>query len=214
MNVDFCFVTVWLSLSCRCTDAVGDLRVFSNSSRLHARRETKAVALCPRVCLHWHSEHACQVASDARAKLHNVMREINHIIIIIMSRAFICVRGWWRMLCLTQQVLTSLPIFGLPIASLPVLLSSPLQFCHIHSISQMKIRLEEKHFMSSSACWGVCGLCLNKQWNFPAFLFLLIYFCLCCFLSIAMHHLTLPKQVWAAAHQLKAIWSGAQLPGG
>lgn len=34
----------------------------------------------------------------------------------------------------------------------------------------------------------------------------LIYFCPCCFLSIAMHHLTLPKQAGAAQHQLKAIW--------
>lgn len=44
--------------------------------------------------------------------------------------------------------------------------------------------------------------------TFENFLSLITYLFLRlrCFLRIAMHHLTLPKQVGAAAHQLKAIW--------
>lgn len=45
---------------------------------------------------------------------------------------------------------------------------------------QMKIKFKsykkKKLVMSVSACWGRCGLCLNKHWNFPAFRFLFIYF--------------------------------------
>lgn len=81
-------------------------------------------------------------------------------------------------------------------------------------LTRKKLNTENKIVHKRVCMLGVSGLCLNKQWNFPAFLFPYLFFCLCCFLSIAMHHLTLPKQVWAAAHQLKAIWSGAQLPGG
>lgn len=45
------------------------------------------------------------------------------------------------------------------------------------STKQNEDYVEKKNqSMSMSACWGVSGLCLNKQWNFPAFLFLLIYF--------------------------------------
>lgn len=43
-------------------------------------------------------------------------------------------------------------------------------------LKKKKLQIKRKVFMSMSTCWGVCGLCLNKHWNFPAFLFLLIYF--------------------------------------
>lgn len=46
----------------------------------------------------------------------------------------------------------------------------------------------------------------HQQRDFQPFPLVLIYFSLRCFLSIAMHHLTLPKQAGAAQHQLKAIW--------
>lgn len=46
-------------------------------------------------------------------------------------------------------------------------------------IKKKKVQIQSKtvhEYVFMSTCWGVCGLCLNKHWNFPAFLFLLIYF--------------------------------------
>lgn len=107
----------------------------------------------------------------------------------------ICVWGRWRMSLRNPDILTSLldtvvKVYLLiyrqsvtSISSLPPywnVFYSILQLDHILNTAKGRLLWKKKKKKGSS--WsrllvgGFCGLCLNKQWNFPAFLFLLIYF--------------------------------------
>lgn len=143
--------------------------------------------VCPHACLHW---HPCLSGSwRPSMQLHEGLHEMNYTAIILL-------RTPRRISVQTAEVSFLLNIFIVICA-----------YDQLIIFNQTNVKNKKQ---TSGSVWISTG---TFQHFFPPPPFYL-FFCLCCFLSIAMHHLTLPKQVWAAAHQLKAIWSGAQLPGG